>query len=111
MSKQAPITKYLEQRRTQWNRNKSFGGQQSSKVNPLSKPLQEKPPVAISTATKNKLGVFQFNGSNHDPTAKHQVISLLSEDEKENAAATRPALRRRETIDLEDPAIQKQDQA
>src|SRR4051812_44987485 len=108
MSKQAPITKFLEQQRPQWNRNKSFGAPQSSKANSPSKPLQDKPPVPVSTTTKNKLSAFQFNGSNADSTAKHPIISLLSDDEKENPVRIRPAARKWDIINVDGHRAPKQ---
>jgi hypothetical protein len=73
------------QQRPQWNRNRSFQGPQRANSNALSNPLQEKPALPVSTATKNKLSVFQFGGqSNPDSMAKQPVISLLSSDDKEN---------------------------
>jgi len=76
-----------QQHRPQWSRNKSFQGPQPN--NPNSKPLQEKPPVPVSTATKNKLSTFQFHGqpSDGNATKAKAVISLLSDDEKENGGA------------------------
>jgi DNA replication ATP-dependent helicase Dna2 len=90
MSKQDSMTKYLEQqRRPQWNRNRSFGGPQTSKTNPPSKLLQDKPPIPVSSTTKNKLGIYQFTGQTIvDSKAQKNVISLLSDDEKENASVT-----------------------
>ena len=42
--------------------------------------------MPISSATKNKLSIFQFEGvSKQESTAEKQVISLLSSDDKENA--------------------------
>ncbi|KAL5315528.1 hypothetical protein ACEPPN_016396 [Leptodophora sp. 'Broadleaf-Isolate-01'] len=70
--------------RGQWNRNKSFQGPQSTTSE--AKPLQEKPPIPISTATKNKLSVFQFGGHAKKDGTK-PVISLISDDEKENEGA------------------------
>ena len=58
--------------------------------NVQSKPLGEKPRTPISTATKNKLSVFQFGGqSTSDRTAKHSMVSQSSNDEKENQVAQR----------------------
>ncbi|RDW66215.1 hypothetical protein BP6252_09850 [Coleophoma cylindrospora] len=84
MSSPAPKDASTKQR--QWQRNKSYQGPQAPTAHPNSKPLQEKPPIPISTNTKNKLNAFQFseqqdqNGSE----AKQEVISLLSSPEKEN---------------------------
>jgi hypothetical protein len=74
-----------QQHRPQWSRNKSFQGQQPN--NPNSKPLQEKPPIPVSTATKNKLNSFQRTDVPNDGNSNKAVISLLSDDEKENEGA------------------------
>lgn len=75
-----------QQRQRQWSRNKSFQGQQTSKQELPLKPLQEKPPIPVSTTTKNKLSDFQFRGQSKsaDKQGKGAAISLLSDDEKEN---------------------------
>src|ERR1700693_1385813 len=75
-------TLFKQQHRPQWSRNKSFQGPQPNKPSP--KPLQEKPPIPVSTATKNKLSNFQFHGPPNDGNNTKAVISLLSDDEKEN---------------------------
>jgi hypothetical protein len=102
MEDQSPIANYFVQQRPQWRRNRSFQGQQSTSSNIQTNPLYEKPPIPVSTATKNKLSVFQFGGQcTGDGTTKQPVISLLSNDKKENqvtraecstaaAAATEP---------------------
>jgi DNA replication ATP-dependent helicase Dna2 len=46
--------------------------------------LQDKPPIPVSTDTKNKLRVFQFGGQPDKEKITGPVISLLSDDEKEN---------------------------
>jgi DNA replication ATP-dependent helicase Dna2 len=46
--------------------------------------LQDKPPIPVSTDTKNKLRVFQFGGKPEQEKITGPVISLLSDDEKEN---------------------------
>ncbi|CAG8972787.1 hypothetical protein HYALB_00007712 [Hymenoscyphus albidus] len=74
------------QNRSQWARNKSYQGPQKAK-NPPSKPLQEKPQVPVSTATKNKLSNFQFTGQKPD-LKEPIIISLLSDDDKENSEAS-----------------------
>ena len=76
----------MGQHQPQWSRNKSFQGQQASKSiqNPNSRPLQGKPPIPVSTDTKNKLRVFQFGGQSDKEKITGPVISLLSDDEKEN---------------------------
>lgn len=76
-----------QQNRPQWSRNKSFQGHPPQSENGPSKPLQEKPTVPVSTATKNKLNAFQFGESN-PKAAEKTVISLLSDDDKENAEAS-----------------------
>jgi DNA replication ATP-dependent helicase Dna2 len=68
----------------QWGRNKSFQGQQITRHNPQSKPLQEKPPIPVSTATKNKLSNFLAKQTNVENKEK-RVINLLSSDDKENS--------------------------
>ncbi|TVY39453.1 DNA replication ATP-dependent helicase/nuclease [Lachnellula occidentalis] len=73
-----------QQNRPQWSRNKSVPAQQPPKQNAPSKPLQEKPHIPVSTATKNKLSVFQFGDSKAGSSEK-VVIDLLSNDDKENA--------------------------
>ncbi|RDL41838.1 uncharacterized protein BP5553_01817 [Venustampulla echinocandica] len=82
-----------QQERSKWGRNKSFQGLQAAKHNLQSKPLQEKPAIPVSTATKNKLSMFQFGGqSATEPSDKAAVISLLPNDRKENlVAGTRAA--------------------
>jgi DNA replication ATP-dependent helicase Dna2 len=79
------LTLFKQQHRPQWSRNKSFPGPQPNKPSP--KPLQEKPPIPVSTATKNKLSNFQFHGPPNDGNNTKAVISLLSDDEKENEGA------------------------
>lgn len=80
-----PTANYPIQQRPQWNRNKSFQGPRRADPNFPPKPLQEKPPLSVSTATKNKLSTFQFGRQpNPDSMAKQAVISLLSDDDKEN---------------------------
>jgi hypothetical protein len=56
--------------------------------------LQEKPPIPISTATRNKLSVFQFGGQPKKDSTK-STVSLLSDDEKENQGvkSRKPAAR------------------
>ena len=72
--------------RPQWIRNRSFQGPRVADSNLPSKPLLEKPDLPVSTATKNKLSLFQFGGQpNLDSMAKQDVINLLSDDDKENA--------------------------
>ncbi|KAI6714596.1 hypothetical protein JHW43_002860 [Diplocarpon mali] len=66
----------------QWNRVKSVGG--APKTNLDSKPLQEKQPVPVSTATKNKLSVFNFGAQSTTKNASKSVTSLPSYNEKEN---------------------------
>ena len=83
-----------QQHRPPWNRNKSFQGPQSNNSNP--KPLQEKPPIPVSTATKNKLSNFQYQGIPKDGNRNKAVISLLSDDEKENEGAKRETAIERE---------------
>jgi hypothetical protein len=115
MSKQIPITKYLEQQRQQWNRNKSLGGPQTAKTNTSSKPLQDKPPMPVSATTKNKLSNFQFGGqANADSMAKHPAtISLLSDDEKENSsvmdALGKPSSHKKDVIDADGQPPKKRD--
>lgn len=114
MGKEDLITEYLEQqRRPQWNRNKSFGAPQTSKSNPPLKPLQDKPPIPVSSATKNKLSVFQFGGQVSDSKTESNVISLLSDDEKENANSTEnlggQIARRMDMIDIDGLHVEKRD--
>jgi DNA replication ATP-dependent helicase Dna2 len=71
-----------QQHRPQWSRNKSFPGPHPNKAN--AKPVQEKPPLPVSTATKNRLSNFQFGGRPSEEITTKAVISLLSDDEKEN---------------------------
>ncbi|KAE9377046.1 hypothetical protein N431DRAFT_331518 [Stipitochalara longipes BDJ] len=84
-SDQNHSAKLKQQHRPQWTRNKSFQGPQQNNPNPW--PLQEKPPVPVSTVTKNKLSNFQFHGRPSEITKAKAVISLLSDDEKENEGA------------------------
>jgi hypothetical protein len=84
----ANIAQQQQQNRPQWNRNKSYQGQQPQNKNAPSKPLQEKPAVPVSTATKNRLSAFQF-GESKAASPENTVISLLSDDDKENADLTR----------------------
>jgi len=59
------------------------------KKNGSVKPLQEKPPLPVSTSTKNKLSAFQFSGQNNaDKPSKQSVIKLRSDEEKENGKLT-----------------------
>ncbi len=51
--------------------------------------MQEKPPIPVSTATKNKLSNFQFPGLSNDGDKTKAVINLVSGDEKENEGAKR----------------------
>lgn len=74
------------QNKSQWARNKSYQGPQKAR-NPQSKPLQEKPAVPVSTATKNKLSIFQFGGQKSEYKGQN-VISLLSDDDKENSKSS-----------------------
>ncbi|TVY73170.1 DNA replication ATP-dependent helicase/nuclease DNA2 [Lachnellula suecica] len=76
--------KARQQSRPQWHRNKSVG-QQPTKQNVPSKPLQEKPPLPVSAATKNKLSAFQFGEQSNTKTPTKFVIDLLSDDDKENS--------------------------
>lgn len=97
------IANYFRQQRQQWNRNRSFQGPQVAKPNPASKPLQDKPPVPVSTATKNKLSIYQFGGQpNANPTAKTLIVDLVSDDEKENKNGTKarsqPTTKKRDTV-------------
>ncbi|KAK6580263.1 hypothetical protein PZA11_007285 [Diplocarpon coronariae] len=71
-----------QQQPQQWNRVKSVGG--APKTNLDSKPLQEKQPVPVSTATKNKLSVFNFGAQSTTKNASKSVTSLPSYNEKEN---------------------------
>ena len=73
-----------QQARGQFRKNRSFQGTETTKSE--SKPLQDKPPIPVSTATKNKLNAFQFDGQANEDASK-SVISLLSSDEKENEGA------------------------
>ncbi|KAF4635818.1 hypothetical protein G7Y89_g2281 [Cudoniella acicularis] len=73
-----------QQQRPNWNRNKSFQGPSTTKSNGQSKPLQEKLPIPVSTATKNKLSNFQFMGDAKAASSDKDVINLVSDDEKEN---------------------------
>ncbi|KAL3420730.1 DNA replication factor Dna2, partial [Phlyctema vagabunda] len=77
-------------KRSQWQKNKSFQGVQQSRPDTTtsSKPLQEKPPVAISTATRNKLNAFQFGPQANSKPEAQSTISLLSDNDKENALMT-----------------------
>jgi DNA replication ATP-dependent helicase Dna2 len=79
------LTHPQQQHRPQWSRNKSFQGPQPNQAS--LKPLQEKPPIPVSTATKNKLSNFQFHGQPNVENDTKAVISLLSHDEKENEGA------------------------
>ncbi|CZT07936.1 related to DNA helicase [Rhynchosporium agropyri] len=83
-SDQNHSAKARQQPRGQWNRNKSFQGPQTTTSE--ARPLQENPRIQISTATRNKLNAFQFGGHAKEDTGK-SVISLLSDDEKENKGA------------------------
>jgi hypothetical protein len=76
------LTHFKQQYRAQWSRNKSFQGPQPDKTIP--RPLQEKPPIPVSAATKNKLSNFQFHGLPSDGNNTKTVISLPSDEEKEN---------------------------
>ncbi|KAJ5047551.1 uncharacterized protein L3040_003374 [Drepanopeziza brunnea f. sp. 'multigermtubi'] len=69
----------------QWNRNRSFQG--TSATNLEAKPLQKKPPIPVSTATKNKLSAFQFGAQSTIKKATNSVVSLLSDEDKENEGA------------------------
>ncbi|KAL2062939.1 hypothetical protein VTL71DRAFT_6011 [Oculimacula yallundae] len=89
-SDQNHSAKARQQPRGNWNRNKSFQGPQTTAPE-AKKPLQEKPPIPISTATKNKLSAFQFGGQAKKDATK-SAISLLSDDEKENEGAKRNKL-------------------
>jgi hypothetical protein len=90
LAKSYPTANYPNQR-PQWNRNRSFQGLRGADSKLPSKPLEDKPPLPVSNATKNKLSVFQFSGQpNPDSLAKQTVISLLSDDDKENAKAVKP---------------------
>ncbi|KAG0649780.1 DNA replication nuclease DNA2 [Hyphodiscus hymeniophilus] len=73
-------------KRPQWSRNRSFQSPRGATSNLPPRPLQDRPAVPVSTATKNKLSVFQFGGNpDSNSIAKQEVISLLSSDDKENA--------------------------
>ncbi|KAI6249781.1 DNA replication ATP-dependent helicase/nuclease DNA2 [Erysiphe necator] len=63
-----------------WGDNRSMLKKQ--KINPNSKPLQEKPPLPVSTATKNKLSNFQYaaQANNQKKTRLNQWLN----SEKEN---------------------------
>ncbi len=54
--------------------------------------MQDKPPIPISSTTKNKLSAFQFEGNavteNALKTTSKAVINVLSDDEKENDEAS-----------------------
>ncbi|KAK0117680.1 Tripartite DNA replication factor [Cadophora gregata] len=83
-SDQNHSSKARQHARGQFHKNKSFQGPQTTRSE--SKPLQEKPPIPVSTATKNKLSAFHFDGqANKDDTK--QVVNLQSDDEKENKGA------------------------
>jgi hypothetical protein len=88
MSKQAPITNSLDQKRPQWSRNKTVGGPEHHKNDSISKPLQPKPAIPVSTASKTKLGAFKFDEQSN-AASKPPVISLMSQDEKENSNVIR----------------------
>ncbi|PBP21854.1 DNA replication factor Dna2 [Diplocarpon rosae] len=98
-----------QQRPQQWKRVKSVGGAPTTKSDP--KPLQEKPPIPVSTATKNKLSVFNFGGQSTSKNASNSARSLLSDDEKENnEAKTRTLILKEDTantliVSQEQPAL------
>ncbi|KAH8598843.1 hypothetical protein B0O99DRAFT_614310 [Bisporella sp. PMI_857] len=84
-------------KRQPWKRNRSYQGQHPSKTGPPMKPLQEKPPLPVSTSTKNKLAVFEFRGqSENDKPTNPPVISLLSSDEKENGSPIETELQQKQ---------------
>ncbi|POS87451.1 hypothetical protein EPUL_002165, partial [Erysiphe pulchra] len=63
-----------------WVYNRSMQKKQNTSLN--SKPLKEKPPLPVSTATKNKLSNFHYGA--HVNTQKKTRLNLWLEDEKEN---------------------------
>ncbi|KAH8665960.1 hypothetical protein BGZ60DRAFT_59532 [Tricladium varicosporioides] len=78
-------SRHYQQSRPEWSRNKSFPTAQASKNETNSKPLQEKPPVPVSTATKNRLSNFRLAPEYKLETTK-PVVNLISQDNKENTA-------------------------
>ncbi|CCU81907.1 putative DNA replication ATP-dependent helicase dna2 [Blumeria hordei DH14] len=76
--------KISQQHRSQWNRNKSFSENQAPKAE--TKPLQEKPPIPISSATKNKLINFQFNGHFDADNKIKTTPEGLGNEEEENVS-------------------------
>lgn len=72
------------QKKPQWNRNRSFQGPQQARNNDSSKPLYEKPPVPVSTTTKNKLSAFQYDTTSNTETTPRKPRRLISTEDKEN---------------------------
>ncbi|RFU35334.1 hypothetical protein B7463_g965, partial [Scytalidium lignicola] len=54
-------------KRSKWHRNKSFHGQQATKVNTTPKVQSREPLLPVSSATKNKLNGFQFTETIPNP--------------------------------------------
>ncbi|EDO04399.1 hypothetical protein SS1G_06882 [Sclerotinia sclerotiorum 1980 UF-70] len=101
--------------RPQWQRNKNYESpQQKQKPKVPAKPLAEKPPIPVSTTTKNILNNFQYREQTGKKDDAKEVINLVS-SEADSRTAT-PSKKRRqssskdgktsveEDVSLEEPA-------
>ncbi|KAK6594130.1 DNA replication factor Dna2 [Botrytis cinerea] len=79
--------------RQPWQRNKNYQNQQQKPKVPA-KPLAEKPPVPVSTTTKNILSNFQYREQSGKGDDSKEIINLVS-SETDSRIATPSKMRRR----------------